>query len=138
MGTQNPYSSFDYLIDLGLQFGPATALGGFQAASGLTPLHSFRFAGRRSRVSDVTLKRGLVNSWSLWNWITQARSGEPTARRDAVVSLRNESGQPVQSWKLSKAMPVRFTGPPLGGQSNEVAIEELVLSAESISIVPPV
>jgi hypothetical protein len=54
------------------------------------------------------------------------------------VTLRDETGTPIISWKFTKAMPVRYKGPPLGGKgSGDCAIEELVLSAESIELVPP-
>jgi len=88
-------------------------------------------------VGDVTLKRGVVNLSSLWNWITQVRSGESPSRHNAVIILRNEAGNPVQTWKLINAKPMRYTGPTLSGNGNEVAMEELVLSSEGIEIVPP-
>jgi len=134
METQRPYSSFSYLVNLSVQFGPANSLGGFQEVSGLT--HVSKIAGTH-KLGDVTLKRGVVNSSSLWNWITQARNAGSSLRHDVVVTLRNEAGHPVQSWKLSNAKPVKYTGPTLGGKGNDVAMEELVLSAEGFEIVPP-
>jgi phage tail-like protein len=128
MPAQNPFSSYRYMLHVDMQPGLTKPLGGFQSASGLTPaMH---------KVSDVTLKRGVVDSFSLWNWLTQVRTGS-APRHNGVVTLRDEANNPVQSWKLTGAKPVKYTGPPLGGQSHDVAMEELVLSAESITIVPP-
>lgn len=128
MPAQNPFSSYKYMLYVGMQPGPTKPLGRFQGASGLTlAMH---------KISNVTLKRGVVDSSSLWNWLTQVRTGS-APRHDGVVTLRDETDNPVQSWKLSGAMPVKYTGPPLGGQSHDVAIEELVLSAEMITFVPP-
>lgn len=135
MGTQNPFWQFNYLINLSVHYGPANLIGGFQEVSGLAYAH-MKIAGVH-KAGDVTLKRGVVDSSSLWNWITQARTSESAPRHNATIVLRNEAGNPVQTWKLSGASPVKYTGPTLSGTGNDVAIEELILSAESIDLVPP-
>jgi len=135
VGAQNPLSQFNYLIHLSVQFGPANLLGGFQEVSGLTHTH-MRIPGVH-KTGDVTLKRGVVDTSSLWSWISEARGGASIPRHDAVIILRDEAGNPVQSWKLTNAKPVRYTGPSLGGHGGDVAMEELVLSSESIELVPP-
>ena len=135
MGKQNPFSIYNYQINLSVQYGPSNSLGGFQEVSGLTgPVLKIRGV---HTVGDVTLKRGMVDTSSLWNWITQARGDQSPIRHNATIVLRNEAGNPVQSWKLTNAKPRKYTGPTLGGSGNDVAIEELTLSAESIEIVPP-
>lgn len=135
MGAQNPFPGFTYQISLSVQFGPANPLGGFQEAAGLTRAH-MRIPGTH-KVGDVTLKRGVVNTSSLWSWISEARGGGTTPRHDGTIVLRDEAGNPVQTWKLINAWPVKYTGPTLGGHGGDVAIEELILSAESIELVPP-
>jgi len=135
VGAQNPFSSFNYLIHLSVQFGPANVLGGFQEVEGLTHAH-MKIPGVH-KTGDVTLKRGVVNSSSLWNWVTQARSGGSTLGHDVIIVLRDEAGNPVQRWKLSSASPKKYTGPTLSGKGDDVAMEELVLSAEGIELVPP-
>jgi len=132
---QNPYSSYNYLIKLSVQYGPSNPFGGFQEVSGVT--HAFLKIRGVHTVGDVTLKRGVVNSSSLWNWITQARGEESPIRHNAVIVLRNEAGNPVESWKLSGAKPVKYTGPTLRGAGSDVAMEELTLSHEGIEIVQP-
>jgi phage tail-like protein len=135
MGKQSPFSLYNYQINLSIQFGPANTFGGFQEVSGLA--HAYLKITGVHKVGDVTLKRGVVDTSSLWNWITQARGEESPIRHNATIVLRNEAGNPVQSWKLTNAKPRKYTGPALGGKGNDVAIEELILSAESIEIVPP-
>ena len=135
MGAQNPFSQFNYLINLSVQFGPANPLGGFQEVAGLTHAHT-KIPGVHT-VNDVTLKRGVVDSSSLWSWIVQARGEGSAIRHDVIIVLRNEAGNPVQGWKLSSARPKKYTGPTLGGHGGDVAMEELVLSAESIELLPP-
>ena len=43
----------------------------------------------------------------------------------------------VLEWKLLNARPMKVTGPSLNGKSSDVAVEELVLSAENIQMTAP-
>jgi phage tail-like protein len=50
-----------------------------------------------------------------------------------VITLRDEAGSPVQSWKLRGVVPMKYTGPTLAAKGGgDVAMEELVLSAEEL------
>jgi phage tail-like protein len=89
------------------------------------------------KVGDVTLKRGIVNSKDLWAWITQARRFGTGAKREVVITLRDEAGRPVQSWTLRGVVPLKYTGPTLAAKGGgDVAMEELVLSAEGMEFAP--
>ena len=72
-------------------------------------------------------------SSDLWEWIAQVRKTGPAAKRDVLITLRDEAGAEVQSWKLSGVVPMKYTGPTLAAKGGgDVAMEELVLSAESL------
>ena len=127
-----PYSNF--IVDLTLDSsGSATGLlGGFQEVTGLP----IRVAGMHN-VGDVTLKRGIVDSSSLNQWIDAARTNAPSAKRNVSVTQRDESQSTVATWKLVNALPKSFNGPTLGRSTGDIALEELVLSAERIELVTP-
>jgi phage tail-like protein len=145
------FLAFDYLIEL--TTGSETkALGGFLQVNGLPAPGSMttpRFTGNPalssialrgiSTAGDVTLKRGVVDSSQLWSWIDSARTGSSaTSRSTAHIILRDQTRQPVTQWTLRSATPKRWNGPALSGKGGgDVAIEELVLSAEGIELVPP-
>jgi phage tail-like protein len=85
------------------------------------------------KVSDVTLKRGIVNSSDLWEWITQTQTQGIAAKRTVVITLRDETGTPVQKWTLGGVVPMKYSGPTLAAKGGgDVAMEELVLSSESL------
>ena len=85
------------------------------------------------KVSDVTLKRGVINSSDLWTWIGEVQRKGSNAREDVTITLQDESRQTVQSWKLRGAVPMKWTGPTLAAKAHgDVAIEELTLSCEGI------
>ena len=143
-----PYGAFNFLVNINGSVGPEEPLGGFSDVSGLTTemtAAEYRNGNEKEnhvrkvpgvhKVSDVTLKRGIVNSRDLWEWIELVRNTGPEAKRDVVITLRNESGQDVQSWKLRGVFPLKYTGPTLAAKGGgDVAMEELVLSAEGYEI----
>lgn len=122
-----------------------TLLGGFTEAVGLpeppiiehSPIEDRGKIQGTHKVPDVMLKRGLVEAAELSNWITEARTSKTSASSEMIVTLRNEADAPIMSWRLTYALPMRYTGPPLSGRLDEAAIEELVLSGRSVEIVPP-
>ena len=135
--TTDPFFSYRYLVSVSGRFGQAKLVGGFSDVSGLTgPTNPQKLSGAH-KVGDVTLKRGVVDSSNLWDWISQARHQGAIPLRDAIITLRDRSNQPVQSWKLHHAVPKKYTSPVLGGKGGSTAMEELVLSSETIEIVPP-
>lgn len=143
-----PLPAYNYTVDLGGQPGPNDLLGGFSDVSGLeTDIHVSEYRNGNEaephvrkipgthKVGDVTLKRGVVNSSDLWAWITNTRTNGVAAQRDVVIKLLDEAGNPVQQWKLRGVVPMKYTGPTLAGKGGgDVAMEELVLSAEGYEI----
>lgn len=144
----NPYIAFNFLVDLGT--GDAESVqAGFQEVSGLSidvNIADYRTGNEKTNhvrkvigmhtFSDVTLKRGLIGSIDLWEWIAQARDGDQAAARSVTIQMMNESrSDVVMTWRLSNARPMRYAAPTLNAQSgSEVAIEELVLSIEAMTI----
>ena len=137
-----PYGAFNYQVN----FDGAEAFGGFSDVSGIgTEIkvaeyrngnekenHTRKVAGINTS-SDTTLKRGIVDSKSLWAWIRQARIGGPDAQKNVTITLLDEAQKPVQSWVLRGTIPMKYTGPTLAGKGGgDVAMEEIVLSSESI------
>jgi len=112
--------------------GAVKPLGGFSDSVGLlNKLQSFH------NVGNVTMKRGIVNSGGLSEWISAVGAKAVTARREVIVTQRGVGNIPLKSWKLTNAVPRKYVGPSLGGNSNDVALEELVLSTERIELIPP-
>jgi phage tail-like protein len=148
-----PYPAYNYLVDLNSPFpgrGPGDVLGGFSDVSGLsTEIHisEYRNGNKKTafvdkipgsnKTNDVTLKRGLVNSQDLWDWIDKTQRTGVNAKRNVTITLRDEAGNPVQMFKLFGASPMKYTGPTLAGKgAGDVAMEELVLSVEYLEISP--
>lgn len=143
-----PYGAFNFFVNLNGPVGEDTPLGGFSDVSGLgteITMAEYRNGNEAEnhvrkipgihKVSDVTLKRGIVNSKDLWDWITLTRRTGAAAKRSVAITLRDEAGNPVLKWKLQKVAPMKYTGPTLAAKGGgDVAMEELVLSCESLEI----
>lgn len=144
----NPYSAFNFLVDLGTG-DTGSVRAGFQEVSGLNvevTMAEYRNGNEKSnrvrkvsgmyKVGDVTLKRGLIGSLDLWEWIVQVRNGDQTAARNVTIQLQDEArADSVMTWRLTNARPMRYTAPSFNAKSSgDVAIEELVLSCEDLTI----
>jgi phage tail-like protein len=144
-----PYPAYNYLVDIQGR-DPQKPLGGFSDVSGLsTEIHISEYRdGNKpaayvdkipgsNKTNDVTLKRGIVNSQDLWAWIQATRRTGVDAKRDVTITVRDEANNPVQIFKLFRVSPMKYTGPTLAGKGmGDVAMEELVLSAENLEITP--
>jgi phage tail-like protein len=101
--------------------------GGFNTGTHLLP-------GRVTK-GTVVLKRGLASSSALLAWYTAVMEGQiGSARRQVSVILYDSQGEPVLRWDFGGAYPHKWSGPTLNAGSNEIAIESLELSFESVTV----
>ena len=88
-----------------------------------------------NKVSDVTLKRGIIGSLDLYAWLDQIRSGDQNAMRTVTIQLQNEDhSNVVQTWKLLRARIIKHTSGPLNAKGTDVAMEEMVLAYERLEM----
>ena len=140
-----PYGAFNFIV----KFNGSEEFGGFSDVSGINSeitVAEYRTGADREnhvrkvpglhKIGDVTLKRGIVNSASLWNWIKDVRTRGISGRKTTVsITLKDETGSPVQTWTLRDVTPLKYSGPTLAAKGGgDVAMEELVLSAEGLDL----
>jgi phage tail-like protein len=148
---EHPYGAFNFLVEI--VDGPNEAAfgkkGGFSDVSGLSTditiaeyregnagvNHVLKVPGIH-KVGDVTLKRGVIDSGALWQWIVDTREIGWKARQTVTITLLDEARKPIdppQKWTLQGCVPMKYTGPTLAAKGGgDVAIEELVLSVEEL------
>jgi phage tail-like protein len=86
---------------------------------------------------QLTLKRGMTESFDLWNWFNKTVA-DPTVRADAVVVLFAADGSTERArFVLSRCVPVKLKAPALNAREGVVAIEELQLAYESLQLQQP-
>lgn len=143
---ETPYSAFNFLVELGSGNGEEV-VAGFSEVSGLNAeitIAEYRNGNSKvnyvSKISgmhksgDVTLKRGVIGEENVWNWLNSARQGNSDTKRDVLIKMMNENrSEVVLTWVLRGSQPIKWTGPTLTGKGgSDVAMEEIVLSVESI------
>lgn len=94
---------------------------------------SIKMPGLR-KFTNVTLKRGIVKADNdFFKWLSTIKLNQ-VERRDVVVSLLNENHEPVMTWKVHNAFPVKVEGPGLKASGNEVAIESIEIAHEGLEL----
>lgn len=90
--------------------------------------------------ATVILKRGMVRSLALWEWFVEATSeGSFGVRRDVTITLNGPmldapAYEPIMTWELKHALPIKFKAADLNGKATEVGVEELHLAHEGLRV----
>ena len=142
----DPYAQFNFLVDLGTGStdGPQA---GFQDCSPIgMHLDTIEYRNGNERTNevrkltglahadDVTLRRGIIGSLDLYQWIDELRNGVGAART-VTIRLQSEDHTTIaQTWKLLRARIVKHTSGPFNAKGREVAIEELTLAYDRLEL----
>lgn len=142
-----PYVQFNFLVDLGTgnTDGPDA---GFQEVTnigmevtvaeyrnGNEKENSVRKITGLNKATDVTMKRGVIGSLTLYNWLNQIRNGDQSALRTVTIQLQNEDHTAVvQTWKLLRARIIKHISGPFNAKGTDVAMEELTISYERLEM----
>src|SRR4051795_6789215 len=163
---ERPYAQFNFLVDLG-DGTTDGAQAGFQECSnigmevtvaeyrnGNEKENSVRKITGMNKSTDVTLKRGVIGSLNLYQWLddirhrnpgamrtlglplqNEDRNGNQGAMRTVVIQLQNEDHSGiVQTWKLLRARIIKHTSGPLNAKGTDVAMEEITLAYERLEM----
>jgi len=87
----------------------------------------------RMKWEDITLKRGITSSMDIWDWRKQVEDGDvENARRDGSIVMFDQKLSEVARWNFERAWPLKVSGPSPKTDSNEIGVEELVITHEYI------
>jgi phage tail-like protein len=138
-----PYGQFNFLIDLGS--GDTDSVdAGFQECSNLgmeVTVAEYRPGNAKensvmkvtglNKSTDVTLKRGVMGSDTLYVWLNDIRNGNENALRTVRVHLKSEDhATTVATWSLLRARIIKYITGPFNAKGTDVAMEELTLAYE--------
>jgi phage tail-like protein len=136
----DPFLGFNFLVEIdGLVVGGFTEVGGLQAE---LEVETFREGGQNAYMhklpgslkypNNLTLKRGLTDSDTLWSWSQDVARGV-VQRRNGSVVLRDAAGNEKWRWNFTGAYPVKWTGPSLRSTGNDAAVETLELAHNGLT-----
>jgi phage tail-like protein len=85
----------------------------------------------RTKFTDVTLKRGITKLKDIWDWRKLVEDGNIVgARKNATVTMYDQSLTAVARWNLTNAWPSKVSGPSINADSNAFAVEEVSITFE--------
>lgn len=142
-GRTDPYPDFRYAVELVSPDGEPAEVGGFSEVDGVEveiETETYREGGVNDRAhvlptgtshGTVTLRRGLTEEATLWEWTMDATRGRAERKLVRVV-VQDARGAEAVGWELHRALPVRWSGPDLAADGGRVAVEELAFAYERI------
>lgn len=139
ISVQYPIPTYRFIVTLGDDQVP------FTSASGLDITHDtieyrdgtgnwFKMPGQRQAI-NITLSKGVFpGDTALYNWISSIHLNQ-VEKKDIMISLTNDGGTEVlMSWNISNAFPTSLTSPNFDATSNEIAVQQITLMADRITI----
>ena len=145
-----PFTGFNFAVEISVD-GVASKVcnAAFSDCDGLEmtmDIKTIREGGNNARqlrlsgpmnFGTLTLKRGMTRSFELWDWMAKMQT-QPGLRADAEVVLFAADGTTERArFLLSRCVPAKLKAPALNAREGGVAIEELQLAYESLSLKKP-
>lgn len=146
-----PYTAFNFVVELTLdgEHSPVCSAG-FSECDGLEmnmEPKSYRQGGDNAReihlvgpvsYGQLTLKRGMTDSFDLWNWFQRVMDGEYELRASGTVVMMSSDRQSERArFKLSRCIPIKIKAPALNAAEGGVAVEEMQLAYERLQFDKP-
>ena len=90
---------------------------------------------------QLSLKRGMTDSFGLWNWFDQTmHQGKYSLRARGVVTMLtsdpgdSERGNEHVRFLLTRCLPIKIKAPALNAKDGGVAVEEMQIAYERLQI----
>lgn len=141
MATQYPLPKFHFQVQWGGARIGFTEVTGLEVTTdvieyrdGASPeFHKIKMPGMQ-KFGNITLKRGKFKKdnefYTWWNTV----SLNTIERRDLTITLLNENHEPVFTWKVKNAWPIKVNATDLKADGNEVAIETIEIAHEGLTM----
>lgn len=148
MAATQPFTNFNFAVEV-VRAGASAPLvqAAFAECDGLEmgmEFKTLRVGGSNDRqvrlagpvtLGQLTLKRGMAaDSFDLWQWMSDSIA-DPGLRAEASVVLFAADGSTERArFVLGRCLPVKLKAPLLNGKDGAVAIEELQLAYETLTV----
>ena len=145
-----PFSAFNFRVEITPEGASAPLCGAaFAECDGLEmtmEAKTIKEGGNNAQVhraagllayGTLTLKRGMSATFDLWDWFAKVVE-DPSIRADGEVVLLAADGTTERArFVLQRCLPVKLKAPPMNAKDGAVAIEELQLVYESLTLKRP-
>lgn len=86
---------------------------------------------KHMRYADLTLRRGVTKNTDLFDWFYSFTIGAGK-RKDGLITLCDAEHKPFAVWGFKRGLPIKYAGPQLNAQQNQVAIESITIAHEGL------
>jgi phage tail-like protein len=145
-----PFTAFNFSVEINVpDVSPQICKAAFSECDGLEmtmDVKTIREGGNNGKqirltgpmnFGQLTLKRGMTSSFDLWTWVEMVLFN-PALRADAeVVLFAGDRKTERARFVLSRCVPVKLKAPALNAKDGTIAIEELQLAYESLTLKRP-
>jgi phage tail-like protein len=151
-----PFTSFNFAVEINVPFiGPKLCNAAFSDCDGLDmtmDIKTIREGGNNTQqiklvgavnYGTLTLKRGMTNSFDLWDWFDAQQHATPSQLRkdlrgDVDVALSSsDHRKELVRFRLRRCLLLKLKAPVFSAKDGTVAIEEMQISYESMSLKRP-
>lgn len=102
---------------------------------GSSPTYSDSKMPGQIKYNNIVLKRTIAQGDNdFYKWLNTI-SLNKIERRDITISLLNEEHEPVVTWRVRNAFPIKINWSDLKANANESAVETIEIAHEGISVV---
>lgn len=140
---QDPYNAYNFKVLIGQD-----TVGHFTECSGIgahVEVINYRESGQgqvvkrlpgRVTYKHVTLSYGLTNELLLWNWFQSVIAGKVERKNVSIVLIGSDGSEEAMRWDLIDCWPTDWDGAAFCALSQEVAVERLTLTYETLKRIP--
>lgn len=88
---------------------------------------------------QVTLRRGMTSNFDLWDWFDKVQQdGNRGLRADAeIIMLSSDRSAEQVRFLLERCLPVKMRAPALNAKDGLIAVEEMQMAYERMSLKRP-
>jgi len=136
---QEIFRNYGFILELqGERAGYFTKISGMgmeveclEYREGGSPLAVRKLPGQIS-ISPIKCEWGVTNSRAMWDWLMTAASGIVDRKQISVVVLGSDGVTEKARWNYTNAWPSKWDGAEFDSSGNNIAIERMVIQAESV------
>lgn len=89
----------------------------------------------KAKYPNLVLKRGLVVDSELIKWCRSALESFEFEAKDLTIKLLNEEHEPLQTWNVVHAFPVKWAVEDFNAQESKLTVETLELAYQYFKII---
>lgn len=88
----------------------------------------------RTKFPNLVLKRGLLTDSALIRWCRDAVEDYKIVPTDLTISLLNEDHEPLMTWNVVHAWPLKWSMPDFNAEESKMVIETIELAYNYFNI----